>query len=129
MQELYYRLLKDIRKIGITANFELELKFYSKTYFGRYDPNINKVTIYVYEDPKCSKLIKYEDLLMTTIHEAIHCMQWQDKSFVRLKGVMHDAEFYRLFNMYSDRAKSLLLLQEVRRRYDRVPKVCRRACP
>ena len=114
MQELHYRLLRDLRKIGINVSFELELRPYSKTYYGRYNPNSNKVTLYVYEDKSRTKLLKYEVLYMTLIHEAIHCLQWNDKSFVRRKGVMHDPEFYRLFNSYSDKAKSLMLLQEVR---------------
>ena len=121
MRELYHRLLSDLRKIGVDVSFDLELKPYSKTYYGRYDPNSNKVTIYVYEDKECSKLINYDRIFLTLIHEVIHCMQWQDKSFIRRRGVMHDAEFYRLLNMYSDKAKSLSLLQEVK--HDRVPKV------
>lgn len=114
MQELRYRLLRDLRKIGINVSFELELRQYSKTYYGRYNPNSNKVILYIYEDVHCTKLLKYEGLLITLIHEAVHCLQWSDKSFVRRKGVMHDPEFYRLFNSYSDKAKSLMLLQEVR---------------
>lgn len=114
MQELYHRLLSDLQKVGIYKNFILELRPYSKTYFGRYDPNLNKVVLYVYEDKSCTKLLKYEDLLMTLIHESIHSIQWHDKSFVRRKGVMHDAEFYRLLNKYEDRAKSILLMREIR---------------
>ena len=118
VQELYHRLLIDLRKVGITVVFNLELRPYSKTYYGRYDPNVNKVTLYVYEDKACTKMTKYEELLMTLIHEAVHCIQWHDKSFVRRKGVMHDAEFHRLFNMYKDKAKSILLLREIR--HDRI---------
>ena len=117
MQELHHRLLTDLRKVGIGESFNLELRPYSKTYFGRYDPNINKVILYVYEDKSCSKYLKYEDLFMTLIHEAIHCIQWHDPSFVRRKGVMHDAEFHRLFNEYKDKAKSILLMREIR--YDK----------
>lgn len=124
MRELHHRLLSDLRRIGITEIFDLELRQFSKTYYGRYDPNINKVTLYVYEDKKCSTMIKYEELFLTLIHEVIHCMQWHDKSFVRRKGVMHDAEFFQLYNMYSDRAKSFLLLQEVR--HDNIRKAHRR---
>ena len=123
MQELYHRLLTDLRKVGITQDFSLELKNYSKTYYGRYDPNKNRVTLYVYEDKECIRFMKYEDLLFTLIHEAIHCIQWHDTTFVRRKGVMHDTEFYRLYNLYRDRAKSLLLLQEVK--YARFPTVHR----
>ena len=114
MQELCYRLLSDLRKIGITESFSLELRPYSKTYFGRYDPNLNKIVLYVYEDSKRTRFLPYEDLLNTLIHEAVHCIQWSSESFVRRKGVMHDAEFYSLLNSYTDKAKSMLLLKEIR---------------
>jgi hypothetical protein len=127
VQELYHRLLRDMKALGIPTNFTFELKPYSKTYFGRYDPNLNKVTVYVYEDKSCTKMMSYEEILLTSIHEAVHSIQWQDKSFVRRKGVMHDADFYRLYNMYSDRAKSILLLREVR--YARVLQIPRGKAP
>ena len=114
MQELYCRLLSDLQKVGIKDDFSLELRPYSKTYFGRYDPNSNKVTLYVYEDKSCTNLIKYEDLFMTLIHESVHSIQWHDQFFVRRKGVMHDTEFHRLFNEYKDKAKSILLMREIR---------------
>ena len=118
MQELYHRLLRDMRAIGIPLNFTFELKPYSKTYFGRYDPNSDKITVYVYEDKSRTRMMSYKDILLTSIHEAVHSIQWHDQSFVRRKGVMHNAEFFRLYNMYSDRAKSILLLREVK--HDRV---------
>lgn len=113
MQELYHRLMRDIKKCGISVDFTLELKPYSKTYYGRYNPELNKITVYVYEDKQCLHPVKYEELLLTTIHEAVHCIQWHDESYVRIRGVMHDAEFYKLYNKYKDRAKALLLFEEV----------------
>lgn len=127
LQELYHRLIQDMTRVGITIDFDLELKSFSKTYYGRYDPNSNKVTVYIYEDKSCTRMYSYEDILMTTIHEAVHSLQWHDKSFVRRKGVMHDADFFRLYNMYSDKAKSILLLREVR--YDRVFQTHRTEAP
>ena len=118
LQELYHRLMRDMVRVGIPIDFNLELKSFSKTYYGRYDPNINRITVYIYEDKSCTKMYSYEDILMTCIHEAVHSIQWHDKSFVRRKGVMHDTNFFRLYNMYSDKAKSILLLREVK--YDRV---------
>lgn len=113
MRDLYHKLLSDVRKCGITEEFVLELKPYSKTYYGRYDPNKNKVTVYVYSDKECTTLMDYQELLFTVIHEAVHCIQWHDKSFVRIRGVMHDAEFYRLYSHYEGKAKSLLHSREV----------------
>lgn len=114
VQELYFKLIKDVESLGISANFKLELSGYSKTYFGRYDPNTDKITVYVYKDLKCTIMYDYKDLLLTVIHEVIHCMQWNDKSFIRRKGIMHDAEFHALYNQYSNRAKAYLLLREVK---------------
>jgi len=127
VQDLYHRLLKDMESIHIPTDFTLELKGFSKTYFGRYDPNSNKVTVYICENKSCTKIYDYQDILLTCIHEAVHAMQWHDESFVRRRGVMHDADFYRLYNMYSDRAKSLLLLREVR--HDRVFQTSRGKAP
>lgn len=127
MQDLYHRLLSDMVSIGIPTDFTLELKGFSKTYFGRYDPNSNKVTVYVCENKSCTKRYSYEDILLTCIHEAVHAIQWHDKSFVRRRGVMHNADFYRIYNMYSDKAKSLLLLREVR--CDRVFQASRGKAP
>lgn len=123
MQDLYHRLLRDMNALGISTDFTLELKGFSKTYFGRYDPNSNKVTVYVCENKSCTRRYSYEDILLTCIHEAVHAIQWNDKSFVRRRGVMHNADFYRLYNMYADKAKSILLLREVRN--DRVSQVSR----
>lgn len=114
MQDLYHRLIKDMKSLGVPTDFILELKPYSKTYYGRYDPNSNKVTVYIYEDKSCTRMLRYEDILLTSIHEAVHSIQWHDKSFVRRKGVMHNTEFYRLYNSYCEKAKSMLLLREVR---------------
>lgn len=125
MQELYHRLLSDLKQVGIKPSFTLELRPYSKTYYGRYDPNLDKVTVYLYEDKACTKLTEYEELLLTTVHEAVHAIQWHDKSFVRRKGVMHNADFHRLYNLYAERAKSLLSKREVRRNAI-IPKTTRR---
>lgn len=124
MRELNRRLLQDIREIGITVDFDLELKPYSKTYFGRYDPNVNRITVYMYEDIKCTRLVPYRELLMTTLHEAVHCIQWHNKSFVRRKGVMHDAEFYRILSVYTHKADNLLSRKDYS--YDKLYKEPRR---
>jgi len=123
MQELYHRLLTDLRALGIREKFTLELKPYSKTFFGRYDPNTRKITVYVYQDETCLRMYPYEDILLTTIHEAVHCIQWSSDNFVRLKGVMHDPEFYRLYNEYADRARALFLLREVKNDTIHIPRI------
>lgn len=126
MRELKHRLLKDVREVGITVPFDLEIRPYSKTYYGRYDPNTNKITVYMYEDSDCTTEVPYKELLLTTIHEAVHCIQWSSESFVRRKGVMHDTEFYRLLNLYTVRAESLIRKDAL---YARVPSLSRNKNP
>lgn len=120
---LHDSLLQDLRAIGIQENFNLDIKPYSKTFFGRYNPNTDTVILYVYQDKDCSRLYDYEDLLLTAIHEIVHYIQWHDPNFTRRKGIMHDPEFYSLYNEYADRAKALLLLKEVRSAKFSVPSV------
>jgi hypothetical protein len=112
MQELEEKLLSDLSNVGLVEDFNLSLRGYSKSYFGRYDPNTNTVILYVDKTPE-GDMFSYQDLLLTLIHEVIHCKQWSNPEFHRVKGVMHDPEFKRLYNMYSNRVKALSLFREV----------------
>lgn len=112
MRDLEMRLRNDLSKIGLNAEFTLSLRPYSKSYFGRYDINSSTVIVYVQKTPK-GEMYSYEDILLTTIHEAIHCLQWHDPEFKRVRGVMHDLEFKRLYALYSNRAKARVLFKEV----------------
>jgi hypothetical protein len=113
VRELHDQLVNDIRKLGIKVDFELVLKNYSKSFYGRYDPNTNKVILYVYQDENCIRPYPYRELLLTVVHECCHCIQWHSPSYVRVRGVMHDRGFSELFNYYSDKANALCLLREV----------------
>lgn len=117
MQELEKQLREDLSKIGLNVEFNLLLKPYSKTYFGRYDVKSSTIILYVNETPK-GKRYPYLDLLLTVVHEAIHCLQWHDPKFKRVRGVMHDVEFKKLYEKYSSRAKARVLFKEARRSYD-----------
>lgn len=113
MQELEEKLRYDLSKIGLEVDFTLSLRPYSKSYFGRYDISTSTIILYVLKTPK-GEMYSYEDLLLTTIHEAIHCKQWHDPKYKRIRGVMHDLEFKRLYALYANRAKARILLREVR---------------
>lgn len=113
LEELYDRLISDVACIGLNLDFELVLRPYSKNYYGTYNPNNNRIVLYVYKDAKKQKLYPYWTILSSFIHEIIHYLQWHDENFVRNKGVMHDPQFYRLFHQYTDRMKAVLLLREV----------------
>lgn len=114
MQELAYRLFKDLEDMGIDIQFTLQLKEYSKCYYGRYNPKTRAVTLYVYKDKEKREMFSYEHLLETLLHEVVHDIQWNNGEYVRRKGVMHDPEFYQIFNLYKDRMKAILLMREVR---------------
>lgn len=114
LQSLYNRLLHDLKLLGIKFTFTLELKPYSKSYYGRYNPNTNKITLYVYEDKECTKLYSYNKLLDTLIHEFTHYVQYNNPKFTRFKGVMHDKNFVVLFNYYRQRIYHILFWREVR---------------
>lgn len=112
MQELEMRLRNDLSKIGLDVEFTLSLRPYSKSYFGRYDISTSTIIVYVQKTPN-GEMYSYEELLLTTIHEAIHCKQWHDPNYKRVRGVMHDLEFKRLYALYSNRAKARILFKEV----------------
>lgn len=117
MQELETQLREDLLKIGLDVKFKFSLRQYSKTYFGRYDPNTNTVILYVHKTPK-GDMYPYMELLLTAIHEVVHCLQWNDPKFKRVEGIMHDPEFKRLYALYSNRAKARILFREVGRSCD-----------
>ena len=100
LDELKHQLLVDLSAVGVNVqeNFELVLRNYSKTYYGRYYPDKNRVVVYVYEDNALKKLYPYEKLFSTALHECVHHIQWSSPDYKRVKGVMHNTAFYRMFN-------------------------------
>ena len=53
------RLIADLRVMGLSTDCELVLRPYSKTMWGYYDPNTDKLIVYMYSDRKCKALIQY----------------------------------------------------------------------
>lgn len=103
MQDLEVRIKSDLEAIGIVVDFELVLKPYSKTYYGCFRPNTNRVYVYVFKDSSLTTMYPYDFIMETAIHEAIHAKQWHDENHVRIKGIMHDEEFYRLLDKFKKR--------------------------
>ena len=115
-EELTTRLLFDLSQINLPVDeVRLFVRPYSKTYYGRYFPVYNdkeespKIYIYPYENTK-GDLMSYEVILQTAIHEFCHHIQYTSGSFVRNKGVMHDSQFWKLYNHYLDRARKYQLV-------------------
>ena len=115
-EELKTRLLSDLSLLNLPVyEVDLFIRPFSKTYYGRYFPVYNdkevrpKVYVYPYENVD-KELMSYNKILETSIHEFCHHIQYTSGSFVRNKGVMHDPQFWRLFNHYVDRARKYGLL-------------------
>lgn len=100
------RLLRDLSAVGVPVDlFDLFIKDYSATYYGCYRTKTNRVYLYAYEDKDLTTMYNYDHMLEIALHEAVHAIQWHDASHIRVKGVMHDAEFWQAYNMYTTRLK------------------------
>lgn len=113
--ELKDRLLHDLKELKLPIDeVELSLRPFSKTYYGNYFPSVDdkhtkpRLWLYPYENTK-GKLMSYDIILNTGIHEMCHHIQYVDPNFRRVKGVMHDTQFWTLYNHYISRAESLNL--------------------
>lgn len=115
-EELKARLLSDLSLLNLPVDeVDLSIRPFSKTYYGRYFPVYDdkqirpKIYIYPYENTK-EDLMSYDQILGTSIHEFCHHIQYASGSFVRNKGVMHDTQFWKLYNHYIERAKKYQLI-------------------
>lgn len=111
--DLQHRLLFDLRRLNLPVD-EVDVLFrpYSKTYYGRYFPVCNKkdrpkIHVYPFENTK-GDLMTYDVVLKTTVHEFCHHIQYSN-GHTRVKGVMHDTQFWQLYNHYMKRAQDLRL--------------------
>ena len=94
----------NISPVGTSAVYSA-----AKTYYGRYFPNKQnnikpRIFIYPYAN-EYGDLLHYFNILDTAIHEFIHHLQYTDPNFKRKKGVMHDTQFWKLYNHYTNRAE------------------------
>ena len=105
---LKFKILSDLKNIGIKCDFDLVIRPYSKTMYGYYSPKHRRVVIYLYRDLDCKNEYNYMDLVKTSLHEVVHHLQWKDPSFIRLKGIMHNTNFYIMYNYYLKKLDVLL---------------------
>ena len=115
-EELKAKLLSHLSKLNLPIDeVDISLRPFSKTYYGRYFPVYNdnetkpKIYIYPYENTE-GEFMSYDIILRTAIHEMCHHIQYMNGSFVRCRGVMHDSQFWKLFNFYIERAVKYELL-------------------
>ena len=95
----------------ISKNFNLILKDYSKRLLGRYNPNNKNLTLYVYPYKRGVYMYPYEELFKTFIHEVVHFIQHNNPSFIRVKGVMHNEEFYKIYDELIQKSYDLRILK------------------
>lgn len=112
MNPLYERLIHDIDTLGLPIDFLLTLKDFSKKYCGKYVVDSSNIILYTKDE--WGMQLPYKELLFTTIHEAVHHYQWKhDLDFIRIKGTMHNAEFWIKYNECVAKAKVLHLDKEL----------------
>ena len=74
-KELLNNIYSELKGIGLPTDVTIELRGYSKSYFGTYDPNKNKIVIYILDEE--GKVYPKEEYMDTILHEMIHHYQWQ----------------------------------------------------
>lgn len=83
-----------IRELGLPTDFHIELRGYSKSWWGNYYVKHKKIVLYVLNSD--GDYLPYKRILFTALHEAIHHKQYSDPNFKRYDGVMHNPEFIEL---------------------------------
>lgn len=90
-------LKSDIRLLNLPTDFTLEFRGFSSKYYGRYYIKEKKIVVYILDNN--GDRIPYHEILDTVLHEAIHHYQhYYEIGFVRIKGVMHNVNFKKLYN-------------------------------
>ena len=97
MKNLENRFNQDFVAMGIHDRVPIVLKKYSKTRWGRYNPNKDEIIIYIYTSKDCTNQIEYHSLFKALLHEYVHWLQHHSKNWKRRKGVMHDEDFWKMY--------------------------------
>ena len=116
-EEIYYRLVSDLRSLKLPVDeVELYIRPFSKTFYGRYFPSYEtddkpRIFIYPFTNINNTECDSYSQIVSTAIHEMVHHLQYTSPNFTRYKGVMHDTQFWKLYNHYISRANKLGILE------------------
>lgn len=98
LRSLLKKIYRDLDSIGINMRLPLILRSYSKRRWGYYDILKDEIVIYVFSDPTCSRLTHYNILFRIILHEYVHALQHKSSNWRRYKGIMHDVEFWQIYN-------------------------------
>lgn len=107
-KDLMARLLSDMTCLGMPVDeVDVVLRPYSKTFYGRYFPvqgsrTTPRVFLYPYEMD--GSVMCYDKVFETFVHEMVHHLQYTSGNFIRRSGMMHNPQFWKLFNHYKKRA-------------------------
>lgn len=114
--ELMTKFLSDLMFLRLPADeVDFKVRPYSKTFYGRYFPScIDSVRarMFIYPYASDGSFMDYDVILETGIHEMCHHLQFTNPNFREKKGVMHDPDFWKLYNHYVCKAISLGMLGE-----------------
>jgi hypothetical protein len=103
-KELAELILQVLSTIGLPVDFKLDIRGYSRTYNGRYDPRKEKIILYSLDEE--GRTLALNHLILVVIHEAVHHYQWKhDITFTRVKSVMHNEDFKSLEATYIKKYK------------------------
>jgi hypothetical protein len=91
------RLRRDMERAGMPCPFSIEVRGYSARYFGKYSHSRRAAVLYACRSRDGALLYPYRDIFLTLVHEWVHYIQYSDPSFVRYRGVMHDARFWEIY--------------------------------
>lgn len=118
----------DLRDLGLPIE-EFDIEFYPKfckSFYGKYFPirylktlkNNKRVKPYIkiYPMTASGDLMNYEKILETAIHESIHHLQHTNLKWKRKRGVMHDLDFYKLFNYYKMKRRELIEIDRLNKK-------------
>ena len=103
---LVHELKRDLESLGLsTTDVDITIaKKFSKTYYGLYYPVTEDrkalIRLYPYMTSNNDIMYPYSHILDTAIHEMCHHLQYSDDNYVRVKGVVHNQEFWDLYNYY-----------------------------
>lgn len=106
--ELQHRLLFYVKLLKLPLDeVDLFLRPYSKTYYGRYFPVTDsslsvKPKIYIYPFEENGTIMSFDKVFSTVVHEFCHHIQYVS-GYKRIKGVMHDSQFWQLYNYYIEK--------------------------
>lgn len=112
MTELESLIVGVLNSVGIdTSTMHFKLKLYSKRNLGVYHPNTKNVFVYLTNKLDAQgnpiEIKPLKELVLVAIHESCHHLQWEDLSFERIHGVMHNDEFWEMYEDYKNKFLSM----------------------